>query len=798
MSLDRSEKLSFLYTGLLFPDGIYISDVELKPSKDVYLTRVNGVGDRIDDVLLGSILPIVVPENQIENIVLLPNNALTVTTTLGTLTFDDFVSGYVWEYPESTGVGFKIADQNNFKPLVSVHNDFIVTELENGDVRLEVVRDSETGESIGNSNLIELSVIRYSSAIGFSRVITNPANEVDGTYKKIPFNYATEIPGLFLDETGSFKLPSGRYYLDFVINVRAGRRSKVALFEDVSGRILLHGVGNYNTASAGIGIGSVSIRGFVDVTKDEFMSLRVLGYDLGTYYSPDTDVEAPIVVHRANIFKLAGLPNTTPNLLTFSTFGNGPIYRYMNDYEQYNQITNSSSINSGTFPPWKAFAKGTPTAGTDGWISLTKPTVANPQWVEISFQDGPKPLKRYSIQNRAGTAAGTVAAPTDFELWGRNNTSESWTVLHTVTGNADVGIGSVHEYEINDSDAYSIYRVNVTASHGTSNYVCIARLRIWSTSNPIVTVPMTSYENATQLVTRSTENTATFAAWKAFDGVALADPNDSWASLGNPSEAVPQWLELKFKNGPKQITHLTLINRTISTLTFVAAPVDFELWGRNLETDNWVVCLSVKNNVITASGATHRYSLPEPVSYSSYRLNITKAVAGATYTCVAQMILSDVEEYVGASSHQGIYIPDNVVEFEDNQQFRTTADCWLSAGNRSEEAEYLKFHFGNAAVVNGLLLQGRQDAGTATTVTVDPTLSRDFVFQAYDTTLNEWVDLYTSPDESVFSISGKYYYTFDNSNAYVDYRLWFKPLTESTQTFQQRSIGRIELYGARL
>lgn len=471
MSLDISEKLSFLYAGIAFPDGVYLSDVTLETSKDVFLITANGFGERIEEVLLGSISPIPIPENQVDNIALSLDNTLTITTTLGVITFDNFVANYTWSYPESTGVGFKLADQNTFKPLVSVHEDLTITELENGDVKLEVAGALDGIDSIGNSNLIELSVVRYSDVVGFARVLANPSDEVNGTYKKLPFNYATETPGLVLDETGSFRLPPGRYYVDFVVNVRVGRRSKVALFNDVTGDILLHGVGNYNTGTANIGIGNVSMRGFVDVTNTDFMSMQVLGYDLGTYYSPDTDIESPIVVHKANVFKLNDLP----------------------------------------------------------------------------------------------------------------------------------------------------------------------------------------------------------------------------------------------------------------------------LIGDSLEVES-----------------------------------------------------------IGASSHHEIYVPDNVIVSEEIHRTRTTADCWLSAINRSDEAEFLTFHFSSPTTVNGLLLQGRHYVGIATTITVDSTLSRDFVFQAYDTNLSEWINLFVSPDESVFSILGKYYYTFENSIAYVDYRLWFKPLTESTQVFQQRSIGRLELYGVRI
>lgn len=156
------------------------------------------------------------------------------------------------------------------------------------------------------------------------------------------------------------------------------------------------------------------------------------------------------------------------------------IYTPMSTNAEGNQMASSSSIFGSVAPwykPWCAF-KGTGFAGgTHCWASANTPaTVAAPQWLQIEFKDGPRPLDRYVIHNRAGSTAWNP--PRDFKLLGRNSPTEDWTVIDTQVDLSSKAIYSKSYFNVSRVN-FSIYRLEITRNYPiSSSFVAVEFLEL--------------------------------------------------------------------------------------------------------------------------------------------------------------------------------------------------------------------------------------------------------------------------------------------------------------------------------
>lgn len=151
------------------------------------------------------------------------------------------------------------------------------------------------------------------------------------------------------------------------------------------------------------------------------------------------------------------------------------IYTPMTTFAQNNQIASASSYAGGGYPGYRAYLafKGHPrTGGGECWASANvAPSVVAPQWLQIRFTDGPRPLDRYVVVNRAGT--NSYNPPRDWQLLGKNTQDAEWTVVDTVIDNPAFNIGYRNVRDISRA-TFDTYRLNVT--------------RVWALSNSFVAV----------------------------------------------------------------------------------------------------------------------------------------------------------------------------------------------------------------------------------------------------------------------------------------------------------------------
>ncbi|MDQ0657517.1 hypothetical protein [Paenibacillus sp. W2I17] len=134
-------------------------------------------------------------------------------------------------------------------------------------------------------------------------------------------------------------------------------------------------------------------------------------------------------------------------------------------------IASASSINSASFDAYQAF-NGIQDERY-GWASLTPIS-----WLQYQFPTK-KIIYKYSLAMRTNVTYYATGEPPKTWIFEGSNDGVSWVVLDTQTNNATLARGSVEEYRINNSDAYTYYRVNVSANQGNATITVIAELKMF-------------------------------------------------------------------------------------------------------------------------------------------------------------------------------------------------------------------------------------------------------------------------------------------------------------------------------
>ncbi|MCM3273913.1 discoidin domain-containing protein [Paenibacillus elgii] len=141
------------------------------------------------------------------------------------------------------------------------------------------------------------------------------------------------------------------------------------------------------------------------------------------------------------------------------------------------------------------------------------------------------------------------------------------------------------------------------------------------------------------VVTASSVYSATFDAWKAFNGT-ISEVNDCWVSANGLKNG---WIKFDF-NAPKAICNYAIVNRNYST-AISTAPKDWTFEGSNNDSD-WVT-LDVRSNETNWLISQRRtYSFPNNTKYRYYRLNITsnngEAFIAIGYIEMMESILANI------------------------------------------------------------------------------------------------------------------------------------------------------------
>lgn len=128
----------------------------------------------------------------------------------------------------------------------------------------------------------------------------------------------------------------------------------------------------------------------------------------------------------------------------------------------------STELNA-THAAWKAFDKNT---GNYGWITLFGTTTG---WLAYEFTSATT-ITSYSLYLYLSAQATRMPKTWTFEGW----TGAAWTVLHTVTNDTGSWAGGERrKYIVSSPSSYIEYRINVSANHGSTEYLEIDGMELF-------------------------------------------------------------------------------------------------------------------------------------------------------------------------------------------------------------------------------------------------------------------------------------------------------------------------------
>ncbi|MDX6913822.1 discoidin domain-containing protein [Pectobacterium carotovorum] len=152
-----------------------------------------------------------------------------------------------------------------------------------------------------------------------------------------------------------------------------------------------------------------------------------------------------------------------------------------NDYEGFSAAS-SSQLNENS-PAYKAM-NGTTINNLDAWWSSKKPTSEFPQWIQVKC---PNPTKTdgLRITNMNTPYANDLASPKSFLLQGSND-GVIWDEIYSVVNDSRNGNQQLREWSFPKSEAYIYFRLNITDSNGSGNFVQIGDLKLLSANDSVL------------------------------------------------------------------------------------------------------------------------------------------------------------------------------------------------------------------------------------------------------------------------------------------------------------------------
>jgi len=140
-------------------------------------------------------------------------------------------------------------------------------------------------------------------------------------------------------------------------------------------------------------------------------------------------------------------------------------------------VVSATSQYSGGTSYWafNAFDKN----NINGWLSNARPTVAFPQALVLNYASTLS-IDSYTVMS-AYYDYGSVS-PRDWTFEGSNN-GTSWTVLDTRSGVTTWASNTRYSYTLASQASYQYYRMNITANNGSTQYVGVGELELYSSTS---------------------------------------------------------------------------------------------------------------------------------------------------------------------------------------------------------------------------------------------------------------------------------------------------------------------------
>ncbi|MGI2259813.1 discoidin domain-containing protein [Shewanella sp. GXUN23E] len=235
------------------------------------------------------------------------------------------------------------------------------------------------------------------------------------------------------------------------------------------------------------------------------------------------------------------------------------------------------------------------------------PSEAEPSWIRIDF------AQAYPVSIVSLTSANDAPDrdPENFNLEASNDGGNSWIRLGEWVGASFDNRFETQDFRLNNSLAYSSYRVNITKNKGDSSLMQVAEIEL---TGPVYADVLHGVEPANVTVRAAISDGE--AGAKAFDGSAETKWLDN---AGAPSDTEPAWAQVSFAQGV-----------TVSALALTSAndadsrdPENFNLQASN-DGEFWVTLGQWAGEAFDSRFQRKVYPLTAGAAYKQFRFNITK------------------------------------------------------------------------------------------------------------------------------------------------------------------------------
>ncbi|MBU3020250.1 discoidin domain-containing protein [Aestuariibacter sp. A3R04] len=264
------------------------------------------------------------------------------------------------------------------------------------------------------------------------------------------------------------------------------------------------------------------------------------------------------------------------------------------------------------------------------------PSAEEPSWISIAFEQA-IPVNTLSITS-ANDAPDRDPENVSLEA---SNDGEQWITLGEWAGLSFDDRFQTLDLPVDNSLAYTHYRMNVTKNKGDTSLMQIAEVEL---SGPLEAAVVHS-DSASEITARGFISDGE-APEMAFDG----SSETKWLDdSGVPSETDPSWVDLAFAS-PVNVNTLAMISANDAPSR---DPENFSVLGSNDDGETWTTLASWVGETFDERFERKSFSFQNAKSFSLYRINITKNAGDDSLMQVAELSLigpASAPENLGAAS----------------------------------------------------------------------------------------------------------------------------------------------------
>lgn len=452
---------------------------------------------------------------------------------------------------------------------------------------------------------------------------------------------------------------------------------------------------NFNVVASNDGENWVTLASFIGESFDERFQRKEFRFGNGIEYSH----------YRLNITKNKG-DDTLMQIAEIQLVG--PIYESVDHTDPVGTGTITARNRIGDAEAeTMAFDNDPNTKWLDHNDWSGAPTEEDPSWVQIDFPAA------VAVNVLGITSANDADGrdPENFNLVGSNDGGTTWVVLGEWLGESFDERFERKLLSVDNALAFETYRLNITKNKGDDTLMQVAEIEFIGPALPGLNHGRTDGA----IITARNRIGDAEAETMAFDG----DVNTKWLDhndwAGAPTVEDPSWVQVQLPAAA-----------TVNKLGIVSAndadardPENFDLLASNDGT-NWIVLNSWIGESFDERFERKQFSFGNDLSFSFYRLNITKNKGDDTLMQVAEIELigpqfssvdhSSADDAVITARNRIGDAEAETMAFDDDVNTKWLDHNDWSGAPTEEDPSWVQVDFTNARIVTSIAITSANDA----------------------------------------------------------------------------------------